>query len=101
MYNFDSLAEVDYSVIKNKRDHIANKSRLEDLFQLYDPYSIKPFNETLTKIYQILEAELQNTFDGINPDEELGKEKTRQEKMEKRRNILSLYKEFKEKRNKI
>ncbi len=99
-FNFDSLEEVDYSFVKNKRDFETNKKQLEDLVKFYDPFGIKNFNETLLKILESLESELNKNNDLFNDQTLINKEISKAKKNEKRYNIVDLYREYIEKRNK-
>ena len=92
-FNFESIDDVDYSQIKNKRDTEINKCRLEELLRFHDPYGVKTFSENLTKIMEELKGQLIQNND-FNEENVINKEKIKTKKNEDKFNIITFYKEF-------
>ena len=92
-FNFESIEDVDYSKIKNKRDPENNKRRLEELLRFQDPYGVKTFSESLVKIMEELKVQL-NINNDFNEENVVNKDKVKTKIKEEKFNIVSIYKEF-------
>ena len=99
-FNFDSLEEVDYSYVKNKRDADTNKKQLEDLIKCHDPYGIKNLNDTLQRILEDLNNQLNKNNDILNEEAQINKENLKVKRNENKFNIVNIYREYKKKRDK-
>ena len=84
---YESLDEVSYSLIKNKRSVEENKAKLEEIVRLNDIYSVKSFNDILYKAQGELKVRL-----GYNKSEE--KEFKEELKKNKRFDIIKEYKDY-------
>lgn len=91
----ESIDDINWDLIKNKRKPDENKSSLENYVKVIDIYSVKQFNEVLQAIQEEIESSL---FKG--EDDKETKEFKRKLKEKNNRNIVHVYNQFLKKKRK-
>ena len=96
--DYDNFDEINWDYIRIKRKTEENKIKLNELIKNFDPYGTKNFSETLLKIKEELENELEKREERNNDsDEEDDDEKEFREELRKRdkNNIIKIFQRYK------
>lgn len=91
--NYESIDEVNFAAIKNKRSQEQNRSRLEQYIAFNDVYNIKSFKSIIEQVREDLEN---NRSGNSNNDREEDENQQFEKEISKRKkiDILKYYKDF-------
>ena len=102
-FDYESINDINWEYIKAKRKPFENKERTEELIKIFDPFGIKPFKDTLLKIKEELENELniynKKRFNKKNDEEEESDEDQidfqKEINRRNKNNIIKIFEKFK------
>ena len=68
--DYDSLDDINYSLINNKRTQEENKNKLIEFVRLNDIYSVKSLSQIFVKVKEMLESRLVHVKKDVNENRE-------------------------------